>query len=548
MRDTSIKFSFIRKIIVQIIAAIAFSGITITNAQITQPTAWTKAYDQTSGTCTGVSFPVAAGSNRILVVGISHTLTANATQTNPTTISYGGVTLLNAGTNGATSGRMHTWLYYLKDNVVMNGTSQPLNVTLGGTHANVTVWYSVFAGVDQTPATYTNGNGLSNAQGSGPAQLSAAMAVNANQQAIYISSIYSSSITLPVYTINANWTSGGNNTGNNGTVSWENEVTKRSIPGAVITDNAATSAITPAGGIRWAMSAMSLPMFVQPTLTISNPTTPVGVASLCGSTLKSSIHAFRIGSTGSAGTLTNFQYSTTGTYVAADLTNFKIWWNSVDLLTSATLLSTNSTPAAAGTQTFPAFSLSIPDGSTYYFWITADIAMAAVTGHTLTVSGSTSADMSTTATVAGGPTTASGTQTLNTTPTAVTVSGGGNFCSGSTTLTASGGTGGTIYWQNTAAGGTSTSTPSSSQVVSVSGTYYFRALNGSCWGTEGSAVVSIGAPTIALGTNPAICQGSTSANLTYGATTGSPNQYSIVYSAAAIAQGFANVTNAALPA
>src|SRR6185436_12116467 len=62
---------------------------------------------------------------------------------------------------------------------------------------------------------------------------------------------------------------------------------------------------------------------------------------------------------------------------------------------------------------------------------------------------------------------------VHTTPTAVTVSGAGAFC-GSTTITASGGTGGTIYFQGTTSGGTSTATPSSSEIISTSGTYYFR--------------------------------------------------------------------------
>ena len=56
------------------------------------------------------------------------------------------------------------------------------------------------------------------------------------------------------------------------------------------------------------------------------------------------------------------------------------------------------------------------------------------------------------------------------------------------------------------------------------------------------------APTITLGANPSVCGGTTSANLTYSATTDSPNQYSIVYDATALGQGFVNVTNAALPA
>ncbi len=40
---------------------------------------------------------------------------------------------------------------------------------------------------------------------------------------------------------------------------------------------------------------------------------------------------------------------------------------------------------------------------------------------------------------------------------------------------------------------------------------------------------------------------SPTASLTYSATTGSPNQYSVVYDAAALAAGFVNITNAALP-
>jgi len=88
----------------------------------------------------------------------------------------------------------------------------------------------------------------------------------------------------------------------------------------------------------------------------------------------------------------------------------------------------------------------------------------------------------------------SATVTINAAPGAVTVSGGGTFCGGTVTLTASGGTGGTIYWQGTTNGGTSTATASSSQTVSASGTYYFRAYSpAGCWGPQGSATVTINA-------------------------------------------------------
>ena len=87
--------------------------------------------------------------------------------------------------------------------------------------------------------------------------------------------------------------------------------------------------------------------------------------------------------------------------------------------------------------------------------------------------------------------------TINPAPTTVTVSGGGTFCN-STTITASNGSSGIIYFQGTTSGGTSTATPASSQVVSTSGTYYFRAQSAAgCWGAEGSVVVTINpAPTI----------------------------------------------------
>lgn len=286
-------------------------------------------------------------------------------------------------------------------------------------------------------------------------------------------------------------------------------------------------------------------------LTISDPTTAVTTANICQGATSVKIHAFKISTNGvtGTGTLTNFQFTTTGTYVAAEIANFKIWYNTVDNFSTATWIATRTPGVGPSTINFPAFTLNIPYSTTYYFWITMDVSASVTDGKTITVNSSSSTDMTTTLTKAGGPVNSSGTQTLKTPPTAVSVSGGGTVC-GSTTLTATGGTGGTIYWQNITSGGTSTATPSTSQLVSVNGTYYFRAQNAAgCWGSEGSATVTINAlPTITLGTDPTVCQSITSANLTYSAVTGSPAQYSINYDATAEAQGFVDITNAALPA
>jgi len=237
------------------------------DAAITQLVNWTKAYDQVSGTGSGfnVTVPTGTGAYRFMVVGITQTFAASAIQANPTTITYGGQTLTNATTNSATSNRTHTWLYYLKDNAVMDNTARPLNVTLAGTHLNFQVWVAIYDGVDQA-AALTVGTGITATAGSGPAQLTSAMAVNANQQAVYISNINNGVTTvIPTFTINANWTGSGTSTGSSGTTAWDVDVTNRSIPGSNTTDNAATSAIAPAGNIRYAISAMSLPAFVDST-------------------------------------------------------------------------------------------------------------------------------------------------------------------------------------------------------------------------------------------------------------------------------------------
>ncbi|HMP77631.1 MAG TPA: fibronectin type III domain-containing protein, partial [Kiritimatiellia bacterium] len=64
-----------------------------------------------------------------------------------------------------------------------------------------------------------------------------------------------------------------------------------------------------------------------------------------------------------------------------------------------------------------------------------------------------------------------------------------------------------------------------------------------------SASLTVNAlPTITLGSSPAVCRGTTSANLPYSATTGSPDQYSIDFNAAAESAGFSDVALTALGA
>jgi hypothetical protein len=139
-----------------------------------------------------------------------------------------------------------------------------------------------------------------------------------------------------------------------------------------------------------------------------------------------------------------------------------------------------------------------------------------------------------------------------------TFSGGGGGGAGSTGAGGNspgqlGGTGTTLYGGN---GGTG-----------VSG--FRNGIPGSTYGGGGSGAASTGGaprtggsganglvrltyihipPTITLGSNPVVCQGATSANLTYSGTTGCPDQYAINYNSTAKGQGFVDVENTNLPA
>lgn len=71
-------------------------------------------------------------------------------------------------------------------------------------------------------------------------------------------------------------------------------------------------------------------------------------------------------------------------------------------------------------------------------------------------------------------------------------------------------------------------------------------ING-CIGTDNLPVTINALPTVTLGTNPTVCQGTVAANLPYSGATGTPNQYMIDYDAAANLAGFVDVAWTALP-
>lgn len=111
----------------------------------------------------------------------------------------------------------------------------------------------------------------------------------------------------------------------------------------------------------------------------------------------------------------------------------------------------------------------------------------------------------------------------------------------------------TYAWAYTGTGetinGSSNSVNLDFDATATSGTLSVNATNGCGTSADRTIAITVNAiPTITLGVDPVSCSGIDSALILYSATTQSPNQFSIGYSAGAIAQGFVNITNSPLSA
>jgi len=266
------------------------------------------------------------GSNRVMVVAVTHINGAASTAPPaPTTPTYNGKNLRLATTNRGTSGRMHTWIYYLRDDAgVMDGNSYPLNISwpAGLVSTKIDVYAAVFTNVDQI-APIGVGNNLNNTANTVTMSTSAAMNVPANSLAVYVLNVVNSAnTTIPTWTNNVNWRAPNSDedphmeTGTAGTYGYSQQLAVRALPLSFTTDNAVTSSRSTAS--RYAISAIVLP--------------PLAVSLTNGATLANSfVHAGDVNQVADAfdltgsGAITNIQVTgnayTTNTNVSA----IKIW-------------------------------------------------------------------------------------------------------------------------------------------------------------------------------------------------------------------------------
>jgi hypothetical protein len=156
-------------------------------------------------------------------------------------------------------------------------------------------------------------------------------------------------------------------------------------------------------------------------------------------------------------------------------------------------------------------------GETTSTYTPSNLSPIATTYYYCVVSNGAPCSSSVTSAVSGGI-------TVNALPTVVTVGTAGTYCT-DVTLTATNGGSGTIYFQGTTSNGIDTTKPGTSQLVSASGTYYFRAYDGTCWGPEGSVAITILAVPVAPTATAATLITANSFSVNWNAVAGATNYF-----------------------
>ena len=309
------------------------------------------------------------------------------------------------------------------------------------------------------------------------------------------------------------------------------------------------------GGVAATYSATQIASgeIVPISVTITLASNTISSASSCASSTKVPIQSFSLAVSGGSGNLTNVGFTTTGTYVQADISKYQLWYGTTNSIGSAAQLGTDLTSSgAAGARTFSAFtSPTLTNGNTYYFWITADLSSSPTASNTIAVNAITTSDLTSTSAKAGS-TSSGGTQTLRGAFSSGTIaSTGETICNGGTPATAignttasSGGDGTITYsWRSSAdaytaaiSGATSaTYTPPAGLTSTTS--YQRYAKDGTCNTTP---TVSTGTWTVTVrtaftsgtiaSTGETICNGGTPATAIGNTTASSGGDGTITYS------------------
>ncbi|MEZ7867063.1 MAG: hypothetical protein QMB37_06400 [Paludibacteraceae bacterium] len=313
---------------------------------------------------------------------------------------------------------------------------------------------------------------------------------------------------LPVgtYTVTYNLTGANTATGNTATLTVSTAGTGTFSTSTLANTGSTTVTITNitngtyAGGIG-ANNTATFNVTSQVTSTMAVNT--VSAASVCAGTTKVPIQSFTIAQSGGNANLTGLSFTTSGTYAAADISNFKLWTNTSNNLSGATQVGSSITSGlGVGSHSFATFSQALTSGATRYFWITMDVVTNPASGGNLAVSALSTSSFTVSTGIKAGSSTAGGTQTINTPPSITTQpsTASQTLCAGSTatalSVTASGTAPLSYQWYSNLTASNSGGSPISgatsssyTPLTTSAGTlYYYCVVTGQCTPTATSNV------------------------------------------------------------
>jgi hypothetical protein len=130
------------------------------------------------------------------------------------------------------------------------------------------------------------------------------------------------------------------------------------------------------------------------TIAITSSNLAVSAASVSQCTSDQIIYKFITAVTNSSATLNSVSFTTAGTCTSTDLTRFRLWYNTSNDFTTASIYGSEIISSlSAGTHTFSDLSIVTANGANGYFWITTDITSFPTNGHYLTVSAITTSNL-----------------------------------------------------------------------------------------------------------------------------------------------------------
>ena len=151
-----------------------------------------------------------------------------------------------------------------------------------------------------------------------------------------------------------------------------------------------------------------------PDIALSSASPAVAASNVSAGSNDNIIYAFQLDVTTISAQLSAFNFTTSGTALAADITNFKVYYSAdaVFNVGSDTHLKTLSSSLGAGSHTVSGLSQTIASGATAYIFITTDLPCSATAARTIIVNAITTTDLTFVSGNKTGTASASGTQTI----------------------------------------------------------------------------------------------------------------------------------------